>query len=492
MPALFQPRLSARNTFRILFRFKLQAGVVFAGTLCSAFLALCLAPRTYVSEAQMLVKTAPASLALDSTATTDQPQPASGESRDREICSLIDVLKSRVIHERVVDQVGAAKILNGGWKRPDSRGLMTGLTQVSSSRRLADSVSSREKAIEILRNSTDIESSKKETVVTVRGKAGSPALAQQLTAAYVAAYVELQVRTDRTADSDEKSAEQAEQRRRQLTVATRELRDMKNRVGVVSIEGRRSILEQLASNLERELAETDAELQGSRDKLATLAPAQPISRQITGSENADGLDGLAIDDLREQLYALQTRQRELSAMVNPSHPRIAVLADRVKAAERVLNEKQTKIELAHLGSLQARAASLQNQHATAQQQLRSLADGEARIRELEQQVELLQENYETSARKHGVTRMHVRLEQQQGPDVALIQPASFVEQPIGPRKLPILLFGLIAALLGSIGTAFACECLDGSLKTPEEVEQQLEVPVLLSIPQLPHRQPLMN
>ena len=45
-----------------------------------------------------------------------------------------------------------------------------------------------------------------------------------------------------------------------------------------------------------------------------------------------------------------------------------------------------------------------------------------------------------------------------------------------------LLAGFVVALIGSIALAIVCEHFDPSLKSPQQIEYELGIPVLLSVP----------
>lgn len=63
-----------------------------------------------------------------------------------------------------------------------------------------------------------------------------------------------------------------------------------------------------------------------------------------------------------------------------------------------------------------------------------------------------------------------------------MQPATLVAKPSSPRVPLILLAGFALASLGAVCVAFAAEFLDPSLKTSEQVENELGIPVLFSVP----------
>src|SRR6185295_1888613 len=90
----------------------------------------------------------------------------------------------------------------------------------------------------------------------------------------------------------------------------------------------------------------------------------------------------------------------------------------------------------------------------------------------------------------GKYRMHVdKLEQARVNDelgrdkisnVKVAQPATFVEKPSSPKKPLLLALGLAVAFCGSIGWAFLSEIFDQTLRTSEQVEKELGLPVLAS------------
>jgi polysaccharide chain length determinant protein (PEP-CTERM system associated) len=71
---------------------------------------------------------------------------------------------------------------------------------------------------------------------------------------------------------------------------------------------------------------------------------------------------------------------------------------------------------------------------------------------------------------------------QKGEQFKVIDPAKFPEQPFRPDHRKILLITIIVALVLGGGLVFMVETLDTSYKTPEEVEEDLGVPVLMSMP----------
>jgi len=69
-------------------------------------------------------------------------------------------------------------------------------------------------------------------------------------------------------------------------------------------------------------------------------------------------------------------------------------------------------------------------------------------------------------------------------DVHVIDPAVAPSAPIKPRKLLNFAISLLLALFAGVGMAFLLEYLDDTIKTPQELEAELGLPVLGTIPML--------
>ena len=103
---------STRDVFRILARQKRKMVVFFCATLAAVVGLLVVFPRTYSSEARLFVRLGKESVSLDPTATLGQTV-AVNESRESEINSELEMLRSRVLLEDVVEHLGPERILSG-------------------------------------------------------------------------------------------------------------------------------------------------------------------------------------------------------------------------------------------------------------------------------------------------------------------------------------------------------------------------------------------
>src|SRR6478736_3242175 len=108
MPTHEQIREIYRFVRHALTRHCLKALAVFAGVSCLAFVSALFMPRSYYSEARLFVRFGRENQ-VDPIAAGGQ-MVSLYESRESEINSLIEILKSRAVLDRVVEELG----LGGG------------------------------------------------------------------------------------------------------------------------------------------------------------------------------------------------------------------------------------------------------------------------------------------------------------------------------------------------------------------------------------------
>ena len=260
-----------------LFRYKSRALLAFLVMLSMAIAVTVMYPRVYKSEAKLFIRLGRETVHLDPTATTGQTVNMS-ETREREITSVIELLRGRNLVEKVVDELGADAIMDekpsreyGGildWSHM-AEGMWSLLTRLTPKPaygrrcgRWVDRVFPT-----LCRNSS----------ARTSGASPSKLVGMQCTQkfechhcclfrsfaricstkklrTFVATYAEQHLRVNRTTGSYEFFEEQAEKLKGELESATANLRDVKNQVGLVSVDSQRSVIEKEIVKLEENLA----------------------------------------------------------------------------------------------------------------------------------------------------------------------------------------------------------------------------------------------
>ena len=455
-----------RAICQALFRFKWRAIGFFGMTVTLAIVGLVLCPRTYRSEAKLFMQIGRETVSLDPTATTSGQVIGFNNPRETEINSIIEVITSRPVLEKVIARRRA--------KKPFSTPL------------------EREKAVRELMKSVWAWSPKQTSVIVVAAEGRSPEAAQATVQAIVDAYREEHMRVHRTSGSYEFFQEQSGMLRKQLEEATERLGDAKNEYGFVSIDGRRESLQKQAGDLETTIRDIDSEFTASNAKVTTL-------RSSLDKLPADMVATLAGADkstvnLRQQLFQLQTREQELLSQRTEHHPSVIAIRRQVRELEQILNSEKidhgsaTSMVLlqedSKMKSLKARKEKLAEQQQTLTSELHMLNEQESQIARLKREVELLAANYRTYAESLEQSRIDQALKTEGITNVSEVQPASFEPKPASPKKGYTLAIAWLIGLCGAVGTVLLSEQLDQSLRSGDDVEEHLRLPLFTSIPEM--------
>ncbi|HUG89370.1 MAG TPA: GumC family protein [Planctomycetaceae bacterium] len=455
---------STRNTLDVLRRHRRKSVLFCLATLAVVVAWLAFAPRKYQSHAQLFVRVGRESVTLDPTATTGQTISVY-ESREVEINSVLDLLSSRRILERVVDDLGVDTILG----RPES----------ATPGDAAGSRLEREQAIRRLEATVDTWHNRKSSVINAGAQASSPELAQRLLESFLEAFHTSYLEANRTSGSHAFFVTQADLLTGELEAAADALSRAKNEIDLVSIDEQRRTVQAQMSDVqaqrlaaETSLATAQATIVQLREMLQEL-PERLVTQTIAGFP--DGADG----QTRRQLYELEIREKELLTKFTGHHPLVKAVREQIAAAREILatpdapveqttlaiNPARQQLELQLLNeqtqavALGARVAALDGQQQAVARRLRDLNEREGRIARLEQRVELLQASHHSYAEKREQARIDQALADSRITNVNVVQSPTYVSRPVAPNKKLVAALGLFVALVGGIGLAFGCEYL---------------------------------
>lgn len=452
-PAHWTPR----DVARVLCRHSKKIALVFCGVTALTLLTIAFYPRSYGSEAKLLIRIGRESVALDPTATTGETITLQKTPED-EVNSAVCILNSRTVLEGVVNRVGAERIMLddrfASTANSETDGLMQGLTNrivsILELTGLYEPGTEMDRAVRHLENGVRVTAPRQTMVITIGYKAGSPKLAQDVVQAWTDVFLAEHSRLSQTDGSLRFFAEQVDKLHSDLTAAQERLRDRKNRYQLTSAASRKSILEK------------------------------------------------GKDAMRQKVYDLKIRENDLMSRYTDDYPPLReVRRQRLLAEKMLLDAPWNKADSglvdanggAGLSALAAQGSSVAEASADTQvklnAELQTLNTQDLELAQLDLEVKLLQAKYAMHVNKLEQARLNEALGREQISNVKIAQPATLVHKPASPKKALLLLGGLVLAVVGSVGTACVAENLDQTLCTTDQVESQLGLPVLAS---LPHRE----
>ncbi len=453
-----------------------------------ALLGSLLMPRSYYSEARLFVRFGRENQ-VDPTASGGQ-MVSLYESRESEINSLIEILKSRAILDRVVGDLGPAFVLNGWQAKPEQ-----------SADRGQTPSKAHQLAVARLVKTVTIAAPRKSNIIAVGCKAKSPAMAQQIVAKLVEVYQDEHVRVHRSPGTYAFFEEQAKQSLTAWQKAADELRATKDRLGIVTIEGRRKHLDDTIAEInskrltnQAEAKTTQAKIASLRTEIASLSPTLITQETKAASAAADGM--------RQTLFNLEAQQHEMAAKMQDNHPRLIAIrqqvaelrdilkqqpAEHVQATEAI-NPSRQSLELSrltersHAESLAAAERALTSQLEQLRGEMTELNAQAITIDELTQRVALAESNHKEYAQRLELARINRTLDDERISSLSIVQPASYVATATGPRRSLVLALGLWLAVLCGVATSLTAAWLNPLLETSEQLVTLLGLPLVGAIP----------
>jgi len=477
-----------------------------------------MAPRIYRSEAKLLVRLGRESIALDPTATTGQIAPVQ-RSRQSEILTELDILKSRKIAEKVVDVMGPDAILKtstGETAGLDTRapGFFTKLTRRIRRaarilrRRFAhvspnEPLRHRSKAVLTVMNNSQMTTEKEiSNTIDVHFEAKSPRSAQEVLTALVDIYLEEHIAVHKTPGSFEFFTRQSSLARDNLTELEQRLQSVGKGTSMALIDEELKITLGRVSSLQEQIDRDQASLAASRARAQKLSETLMALPETVVTTTTTGFPNQAADRMTERLYELELREQNLLSNYDQQSRQVQDVRRQIEEARAILQkeqrirtqtttgmnnaQQQTEIALlqeqAKISALDTQVTHLRHGLTQAQTQLRSLNETATEMKRLNREIEMHEGNYRKYTENLEQARIDQALMVGRMSNITILQPATLPIMPVRPRKGLQLLLGLLLGTFGAVALAFACEYLDHTIKTPQEVEERLGLPVLAYVP----------
>jgi uncharacterized protein involved in exopolysaccharide biosynthesis len=469
MKSLYQANAESIDVmaFAWQYRRKMLGGFCVGIALTLAYLSL--APRSYESEAKLFVRIGRESATLDPTATTGQFISVA-DTRESEVHAVEELLESRALAEKVVDEFTPHVILGKDPNRPglNLSGRLSWLNGANLNPLRVYSL--RDKAINALQEELNVAAASKTSVVSVSYDAEDPKLAQDVLTSLLKFARDQHLQTHRTSGSQEFFVEQAKLLKTHLAELERQLRDLKSATGLASLPTQRELQLELVDSLKADLVRAQAEQKAAQAEVEHRRlglkdmPALIIKERMTGAPQNGG------QTMREKLYDLEVKEQELAANVTPNHPLLVHLRDQIGEARQIakreniseqvtkgLNESRQTSELAvqereaTLASLAARTQSLQATIADVTDELKKLNDSELEINRLEREIELARASYVKYSENLEQARINQELEDAKISSLNFMQAPTFSETPVSPKPIVTLAVGFVASVMCGVG-----------------------------------------
>jgi succinoglycan biosynthesis transport protein ExoP len=440
-------------------------------------------PPMYESQAKLLVRYVVDKSAVDGL---DSSSKTMGSPSEGAINSEVEILTSTDLTMQVADAIGVERLAKGAGVKATT----------------ADVAQSIFKALKV--------GPVKETnIISVAYQNEDPKLAMQVLQELVTRYFDKHLEVHRSVGAFDFVTRQTEQLRAELNQTDAELKRLKDTAGVTSLAESTTALASELTNTEGELNSSEAEIASQQARL------KEIEKSLLGAEtkesNKTSGPQVSAEVIREyqtlvareaQLHQMMTdllakftpenrivkvKQSQIDALVNQrrdlerKHPDLLATVSSATSSDG--NRLDIVSERARLAELQSKRDTLTTRLSSLQQRAKLLSEYGPRIGQLERTKEVQDANYKYLEASLEKARIDETLDPARMPNISVVQ-----RPEMGVRvtrdALKKIVIGLAAGGL-ALGTAIALLIelvLDRTVKRPLELETQLRIPLLLSIP----------
>jgi uncharacterized protein involved in exopolysaccharide biosynthesis len=203
------------------------------------------------------------------------------------------------------------------------------------------------------------------------------------------------------------------------------------------------------------------------------------------------LNPYAISSIRSRLSELKLKEEELLAKYTEQSIMVTNVRKEIQTAQDLLNKEEKNYHDKAVTSITHDLTALRSKEANQRKHLEEYQEAlgrintiELRLKELERDVKLNEENYQLYIKNMEEARISDAMDSQKIANISVIEPAQPPIKPVKPKKLLNILLSLILGSCAALGVAFSSEYLSHTFNTSNEVKSKLGVNVLATIPDM--------
>lgn len=398
-----------------------------------------------------------------------------------------EILKSRSIAETVIDKMHLAE--NDEFKRDQSaldrlKELMPFLeAEQSQIDPAVEKAVKREKLVEEFMKRLSIEPVRKTQLVSISFEAFDPKLAADVANAIGDAYIEsqLEAKMGITQKANAWLGGRLGELRQRLDESEKSLQEFRVREGLVDVAGVRGLGGQ-------ELERLGAEITQARAKKAQIDSFVRVVNQY-GSDNIERLESLqeitthaGIQNVKMELVQAERKVSELSKVFGSKHPKlIGAKSELATVQENLRNQIKQLIDgmKDEADTVSQNLSALEAEMVRSKGSYQDLSGKEAEYQRLQREVETNRQLFDTFMARQKETEVTSDFNSAIARFTDRATPAT---EPIKPKRKIIVVMAFFGALVFGVVMAFVQESLNDTIKTTQDIEQQLQHRALGLIP----------
>lgn len=384
--------------------------------------------------------------------------PSGGESSEF-FQTQVQIIKSRPVAQRVIDTLDLKA------KKPE-------LTEAGD-------------PVEAFLRAVSVEPVRNTRLVEIQVEDADPKLAADVANTLAGAYVHQNLELKLLAARDA------------LTWLTAQVSDLKTKVneseltlqryreqaGLIQVEEKQSLGARKLAEFNSAYIEAKAKRLEMEARLVELRKASQQAEALQSSPIV--MNNPLIQRLKGQLVELEVQKSKLLKTYREKHPEIVKVQSQIDEVALKIREEVSRLALSmesEYSALKAREGAMLQAVNQYRDEAQGLAKKEIQYGILKREADSNQQLYDLLLKRLKETGLSQGLDSS---NVRIVETAIVPTRPVKPRKALNLVLGAAMGLVVGVCAAFFLEYMDDTIRTPEQVERALGVPVFALIPMLP-------
>lgn len=473
-------------------------------------------PRSYQSQAKLIIRVGRESVSLDPTATTSATTLMMQKTQEAEIISALEMLNSQRIAETVVDTLGVDAVFTGvlpsdrseasgndyevmvqSFKGKATELLNAGLLRAG----IKDKISDRELAVARVQSTVWNHSPKNSNVVVIEAQSKSPKMAQAIVQQFTSAFSDAHLERAHTEGSYDFFDQQSADVETKLNALVKERSIYMQENKIISLDANRTLLQEQISGLDRDLVVASGQLEQAVAKVEDLESKVAVTEDEVIAKKVGASDA-TWSGMRQQVYKLELEEQNLAAKYTTQHPKLKSIQKQLVGARKILaalkserieasttpNPVKTRLReaLQREQTLVVGLQSMIKEKAKLRLDLEKRADEllgyERKLTRTDRDIQVSENNLKMLREKLEESRVLDELHSDKFSNIHVFQPATIVERAVSPRKKPLAVGFLFLGLMTGLGLSVLRQASSPTIRTSEDVESQLGCAVVSNIP----------
>ena len=381
--------------------------------------------------------------------------PSGGESAEF-FQTQIQIIRSRPVIQRVIETMGLLE------RRPD----------------LAQS----QDAVNQFLKTVSVEPVRNTRLVEIRVEDTDPKMAAEIANAIASGYVRqtLELKLGAARDALTWLTTQVSDLKSKVNESELNLQRYREQAGLTSAEERQNLSA-------KKLGEFNSAYIDAKSKRLELETRLNEVRKGAQSQEALEASPIIINNpliqrLKGQLVELEVQRSKLLKTYRDKHPEVLKIQSQIDEIAQKIREETTRLVQSmesEYSALKARESAMITAVNQYRDEVQGLAKKEIQYGILKREADSNQQLYDLLLKRLKETGLSQGLDSN---NVRIVEPAIAPVRPIKPRPVLNMALGAVIGLVVGLSCAFFLEYMDDTVRTPDQVESALGVPVFALIP----------